>query len=425
MKVNSASKSYTRIKQRSIPGVWMRSGTSKGLFIRREHLPESPKDWEPILLDVMGSSDGNPQQIDGIGGGTSTTSKVAVVSQSTHPEIDVDYTFVQINSSTGKAEMWGTCGNMVAGVGLFALDEGLVNLSGQQEIIEIKIFATNTNQMLKVTAKVTADGKAEEGRDHRMLANPIPPGSPIKVTFCAPSGSITRGLFPSGESTTHLPIGCPDTGAPLLVRATLIDCANLFVFVDAESMPSRYRIEGPSSRASKAIVETIRRRASIHLGLSRTSDEAAQRQGIPKIAIVASSGSWASRASLSTSSADVEVTAFSMGNLHPTFQLTGAICLGAALSMPNTVASDCWRSVRPNTPPPDSSESLLGRTAPESRMWRIKHPMGWIDSEICWSRNAGGEFTIEKASVICTARKLFQGSVFYRQNCMTWLEQER
>lgn len=113
----------------------MRSGTSKGLYIHRFHLPESEDEWAPIILSAMGSGCGDKRQLDGVGGATSTTSKVAVVSKSNRPGIDVDYQFVQVAVGDNKIDMSGNCGNMASGVGPFALDEGLVIAKpGQKEV---------------------------------------------------------------------------------------------------------------------------------------------------------------------------------------------------------------------------------------------------------------------------------------------------
>jgi 2-methylaconitate cis-trans-isomerase PrpF len=120
-----------------LPSVMMRSGTSKGLFLHRKHLPQNQSEWGPVLLSVMGSKQGDQKQLDGIGGGTSTTSKVAIVSKSSRPDADVDYTFVQVAVGKGEIDFSGNCGNMACGVGPFALDEGLVHaIPGQTTVRE-------------------------------------------------------------------------------------------------------------------------------------------------------------------------------------------------------------------------------------------------------------------------------------------------
>ncbi|KAH0340997.1 hypothetical protein KCU74_g71, partial [Aureobasidium melanogenum] len=122
-------------KRRALPAVWMRAGTSKGLYIHRKDLPQSQQDWSSVITRVMGSYDADPKQLDGIGGATSTTSKVAVVSQSSRPDADVDYTFVQVTIGAPKLDMTGNCGNIASGVGPFAVDEGLVDvLPGQKQV---------------------------------------------------------------------------------------------------------------------------------------------------------------------------------------------------------------------------------------------------------------------------------------------------
>jgi len=121
-----------------LPSVMMRSGTSKGLFLHRKDLPQNKAVWGPVLLSVMGSKLGDQKQLDGIGGGTSTTSKVAIVSKSSRPDADVDYTFVQVAVGKGAVDFSGNCGNMACGVGPFALDEGLVQaIPGQTSVREI------------------------------------------------------------------------------------------------------------------------------------------------------------------------------------------------------------------------------------------------------------------------------------------------
>jgi 2-methylaconitate cis-trans-isomerase PrpF len=112
--------------RRSLPAVLMRAGTSKGLFIHRHHLPASEADWAGPLLAAMGSQGSDARQIDGVGGATSTTSKVAVISPSSRLGVDVDYTFVQVAVGQEVVDLSGNCGNMCSGVGPFALQEGLV-----------------------------------------------------------------------------------------------------------------------------------------------------------------------------------------------------------------------------------------------------------------------------------------------------------
>jgi 2-methylaconitate cis-trans-isomerase PrpF len=122
-------------KRKRIPAVWMRAGTSKGLFFHERDLPASSKFWDSILLSAMGSTQANSRQVNGVGGATSTTSKVAIVAKSKRPDIDVDYTFVQVAPDQPRVDMTGNCGNIASGVGPFSLDEGIVQARpGQSEV---------------------------------------------------------------------------------------------------------------------------------------------------------------------------------------------------------------------------------------------------------------------------------------------------
>lgn len=122
-------------RRRALPAVWMRAGTSKGLYLHQQDLPQSQDDWTPIITGIMGSNDSDPKQLNGIGGATSTTSKVAVIAPSQRPGVDVDYTFVQVPIGAPKLDLTGNCGNIASGVGPFAVDEGLVKVRpGQSEV---------------------------------------------------------------------------------------------------------------------------------------------------------------------------------------------------------------------------------------------------------------------------------------------------
>lgn len=124
-----------RRQRKFLPAVWMRAGTSKGLFIHRHDLPSREEEWAPVLLAVMGSQDADSLQLNGIGGGTSTTSKVAIIAPSRRPGVHVDYTFAQVAVGVSSVDMSGNCGNIASGVGPFAVEEGLIQVEpGQSEV---------------------------------------------------------------------------------------------------------------------------------------------------------------------------------------------------------------------------------------------------------------------------------------------------
>jgi hypothetical protein len=136
VKATGTALELSRQKRYRLKSVLMRSGTSRGLFLHRHDLPPSPSDWDSVLIGAMGSRNNDPRQLEGVGGATSTTSKVVVVAKSDRPGIDVEYTFAQVTVGQEKVDMTGNCGNMASGVAAFALEEGLVVAApGQMEVI--------------------------------------------------------------------------------------------------------------------------------------------------------------------------------------------------------------------------------------------------------------------------------------------------
>lgn len=135
VKATGTALDISRQKRYRLRSVLMRSGTSRGLFLHRHDLPPSPSDWDSVLIGAMGSRNNDPRQLEGVGGATSTTSKVVVVAKSDRPGIDVEYTFAQVTVGQEKVDMTGNCGNMASGVAAFALEEGLmVAAPGQMEV---------------------------------------------------------------------------------------------------------------------------------------------------------------------------------------------------------------------------------------------------------------------------------------------------
>ena len=259
--------------------------------------------------------------------------------------------------------------------------------------------------------------KRHECGGHSMI-NRGPKSYPVKVTFLAPGGTMTGQLLPANEAQTTLLFECPETGSTRAVRSTLIDCANPFVLVDSRSLPAEYHLDGPSGEIAKEIVERIRRAAMVRMGLQTAADKKAGRirRGTPKIALLAMPSASPRIASSGEPArlVDVEVAAYSMGNLHPTLQITGAICLGACLSVPGTVASDLLVSDEGYpSPSSDSGSDFSAPTAHGTKRWCIQHPTGFIESEVTTSHTADGKLFIESGSVFCSARKLFEGTVYY------------
>lgn len=321
--MDTTAKPPRKCRQRhTLPAVLMRAGTSKGLFIQRRHLPASSADWAPALVAALGSADADPRQVDGVRGATSTTSKVAVVGPSSVPGADVDYTFVQVGV--------GSCGNMAAGVGPFAVEEGLVTIPegcggrGRKATVDVCVFNTNTRRLYIETVEIDDGDDGEEGKrekDVEELGCGVPvrevgeyripgvgrPGAEIKIAFVRPAGSMTDRLFPTGNpvDVLRIPLPLPSMVVAVAstrdeqqqdiwpVRTTLIDAANPFVVIDAASLPPALRIAlaftSPSPTQGTGIgtgvpvlndadlapyldtIEAIRRAGAVRMGLASFS----------------------------------------------------------------------------------------------------------------------------------------------------------
>ncbi|KJK68742.1 PrpF protein [Aspergillus parasiticus SU-1] len=332
----------------------MRAGTSKGLFIHEHYLRSSKDLWAPILLSTLGSAEADKRQLNGVGGTTSTTSKVAVIRKSKKPGVDVDYTFVQVALDQAQVDTTGNCGNMASGVGPFALDEEL--------------------QILVEAVHVTPDGKFSEDGDYSIAG--------------------------SRHSES--------------VRVSLVDAANPFVWVDASTMPAAYHNSEPTSALSLGIIEAIRVAGAVRFGLAQDTATAGRIMSTPKIALL-----YPCRHEIDVGrridETDIEVLPFSLGQPHPSLQLTGAVCVGTALSIPGTVAWD----VQPQAPSvhhgaSQERQAMMINPTMSTVSLLLKHPSGLMDMEVKLEMHEDRETAVESVSVFRTARRLFEGKVFYR-----------
>jgi 2-methylaconitate cis-trans-isomerase PrpF len=182
--------------QRSLRAVFMRGGTSKALMFHQSDLPTDRADWAPIFLAAMGSPDPNGRQLDGMGGGISSLSKVCVIGPPSRPDADVDYTFAQIAVSSALVDYAANCGNMSSAVGPFALDEGLVPAPAGAEAV-VRIHNTNTGKII-VSRFPAESGKA--ATDGALALDGVSgTGAPIRLDFHDPGGART-GLLPTGRA---------------------------------------------------------------------------------------------------------------------------------------------------------------------------------------------------------------------------------
>ncbi|KAM0335697.1 hypothetical protein ACHAQA_000747 [Verticillium albo-atrum] len=413
-----------RRTRRSLPAVLMRAGTSKGLFIHRAHLPPSENAWAGPLLAAMGSRHNDARQIDGVGGATSVTSKVAVIAPSSRPGVDVDYTFVQVAVGKETIDMSGNCGNMCSGVGPFAVQEKLVDIPAGARTVDVRIFNTNTSRLIVETVYVDEDGELEEDGDC-IIPGVRGSGSEIKVAFVDPAGSMTDKLFPTGLRAESIVVDEVAGLPPFTVDVTLIDSANPFVLVDARTTLPFLSGQQPDSPLSITVTEAIRQRGAVLMGLAPDTEAAAKVRGTPKIAYVSRPDPSASQKS------DILVQAYSMGKPHPSLQLTGGVCMASAVSMEGTVAHRVARGQKmgegdvltpERTPSPVISEThddqqedgalVPGSSGKSVKTITITHSSGSMDVEV-WTKAGVAGPDIDRCIVSRTARRLFEGNVLY------------
>jgi 4-oxalomesaconate tautomerase len=252
-----------------IPVMWMRGGTSKGGFFLKQDLPSDIADRNSFLLQAMGSPD--PRQIDGMGGADPLTSKVAVISKSKRPGIDVDYLFLQVLVDKALVSDQQNCGNILAGVGPFAIERGLVVVTGDST--RVAIFMENTGQVAIATV-LTTDGKVRYSGDARIDGVPGT-AAPIPLEFRDTAGSSCGALLPTGHSVDiveGVAVTLIDNGMPCVVMKASD--------VGASGYESREELDNATEL--KARIEAIRLGAGESMNLGDVADKT-----VPKMMLIA------------------------------------------------------------------------------------------------------------------------------------------
>ena len=373
---------------RKFPAVFMRGGTSKGIMFHARDLPAARAEWDEIFLRAMGSPDPGGRQLDGMGGGVSSLSKVCVIAPSQRGDADVDYTFAQVQIREARVDYGANCGNMSSAVGPFALEEGLVRAAGGE--CRVRIFNTNTRKIIRSTFGVRAGRAAVEGA----LAIPGVAGSgaPIRLDFIDPGGATTGRLLPSGNVVDALDI--PGLGK---FEVSLVDAANACVFVAAAALGLKgtempEELERDTATLQK--LAAIRLHASVAMGIARTLDEARAKAAVPFVGFVsaAQDARTLSGESLAADAADLTVRMISNGQPHRALPLTASLCTAVAARMEGSVV---WKASR---------RGAAGEL-------RLAMPSGVLTVGAEVSR-AGAIWQAARGSFYRTARRLFEGCVY-------------
>ena len=374
--------------RKGIPCTVIRGGTSKGLYLMEKDIPAPGPERDKVLLRLMGSPD--PRQIDGLGGATSVTSKVAIIGPSSRPDADVDYTFAQVNILRPSVSYAGNCGNISSGVGLFAIEQGLI--SAVDGPITVRIFNTNTGKVMLAHMEVRNGQVVEEGD----TSIPGVPGTaaPVRLEILDPAGSVCHRLLPTGSPTDYLDVQGLGT-----VEVSLVDAANPLVFVDGrvfglqgDELPAE--LERDSGLLEQ--FEKVRGAAALHLGLiEETSQSAARSPGVPKLTLLAAPTDYQTPGGKRVSAGDMDIHGqmLSMQKPHQTYALTGAMCTAAAAAIPGTLVHRMMRS--------GADPSCL----------RIGHPGGIMEAG-AFCHETADQIVIDSVYGMRTARMLLQGQAF-------------
>jgi len=370
-----------------IPCTFMRGGTSNALVFKREDLPADETTWPAIFLRAMGSPDPNGRQLDGMGGGISSLSKVCVVGPPSRDDADIDYSFFQIGIADDLVDTSGNCGNMSSAMGPFAFDEGIATKTEDSQAI-VRIHNTNTRKII-LSRFATQDGVANIEGD-MVLDGVSGTGAPIRLEFLDPGGAGTGTLLPAGDVESVL-----DVDGVGQVTATMIDAANPCVFISPDAV-GKTGTEHPEAIEADAEcmakLEAIRRAASIAMGIAKTDDEAGRIPSIPKIAMVYApqEAKTLSGRTMTEDDYDIGVRMISIGKPHRAVPLTGGLCLAVAVRCPGTLPARIARET--------------------NKPIRIGHPSGTLEVDAEVTMDDEGPHAVHGA-VYRTARRLFEGQV--------------
>ena len=370
------------MSQIALPAVFMRGGTSKGLFFHRRDLPAERSEWDALFLAALGSPDPHGRQLDGMGGGISSLSKVVVVSPSTRPGVDIDYLFGQVAVDRALVDYRSNCGNLTAAVGPFAVDEGLVQAADGEAALTL--HNCNLEQMIEARFEV-AGGRAVVAGE-TVLDGVAGQGAPIRLSFVEPGGTVTGRLLPTGHARDVLDV--PGAGP---IEATLIDASTALVIVRAYALGVTGAESPDAIEADPALtarLEAIRRAGAVAMGI------APETEGVPKVGFVAppADAMTLSGVQLIADSVDLSARVISMGRPHRALPLTAAMALAAAARIPGSVAAE---AACPGT---DSGGPV-----------RLGHPSGV--AEVAVDATASDPLQVACATVTRTARRLMEGRV--------------
>ncbi len=380
-----------------IAATYLRGGTSKGVFFRLQDLPEvaqtpgAPRD--ALLLRVLGSPDPYGQQVDGLGGATSSTSKAVIVSPSSRPDHDVDFLFAQVAIDRPLVDYSGNCGNLSAAVGPFALRHGLIAAERVPEdgLADVRIWQANIGKTIVARVPMRG-GHVQENGDFELDGVTFP-AAEVRLEFIDPAGDeagSAGALFPTGRVIDELVL------PHATLQATLINAGIATIFVAARDLgcdgtEMQAAINGDANALAR--FEAVRAQGALRMGLIDDVRDAARRQHTPKLVMVAPPASYTTSGGrvVAEDEIDLLARALSMGKLHHAMMGTAAVAIGVAAVIPGTVVN-------------------LAAGGGERDSVRFGHPSGILRVGARARRVEGG-WRVDKVAISRSARVLMDGWV--------------
>ncbi len=325
----------------------MRGGTSKGTFFRLQDLPafaQTPGEArDNLLMRVVGSPDPYGKHTDGMGGATSSTSKVVIVSKSDKADHDVDYLFGQVAIDKAFVDWSGNCGNLSSAVGSFAVESGLVDKQRvpANGMCEVRIWQANISKTIIAHVPIS-EGVVQETGDFELDGVTFP-AAEVKLDFMDPAAEV----FPTGNTTDELVLPndeCLGRLAGVTLTTTMINAGIPTIFVNAADIGyigNELQDDINNDEQALAMFERMRAYGAVQMGLIKHIDEAASRQHTPKIAFVSPPKKYIASSGKVISEADTQllVRALSMGKLHHAMMGTAAVAIGVAAAIPGTLVN--------------------------------------------------------------------------------------
>jgi len=351
----------------ALPCIWMRGGTSKGAYFLASDLPADPAARDALLLGIMGSPD--PRQIDGIGGATSLTSKVAVIGPSAHDGVDVDYLFLQVVVDEARVDDGQNCGNILVGVAPFAIERGLV--PAEDGTTKVRIRMVNSDSLVEAVVQTPGGTVTYDG--DTMIDGVRNGAAPVLLDFLDTAGSAAGALLPTGnvrDEIDGLPVTLIDNGMPVVILR-----AGDLARTGYEDKPTLDK-----DSELKARLEKIRLAAGPMMNLGDVAERT-----FPKMFLVAPprEGGLICTRSFIPHDCHAAVGVFAAVSVATACMLPGSVCDGVAVI-------------------PEGARKICG----------IEHPTGVFATTVQTAKDGSGTTVVERAGIVRTTRKLFEGTVY-------------